>query len=180
MSNIHESDGRSTRWAQIHFRLPGPDWNWSAGPVRPGTPLSSPSSPRLAAPVPSPLLRSLLCGIVCSNHLRLWHDSVLILWESIPICKLQIKQKGSWSGHWKSVILSAKDSFSSLGPLYGPPAFKSRREDTWFYVWKWCRFNGTTKSALTAGCQLTFSELCPPWMSRCSQHPPPTPVASQI
>lgn len=143
------------RWAQIRFPLPRPDWNWPADPVRPGSSPQSASSPCLAAPIPSPLVGSLLCGIVCANHLRLWHDSILILRESIPVCKLKIKQKRLLWGHWESLLFWVwRIHFLTWGtPVFLLPS-KACVKTRIFYIRKRCRLNCTMKSGLTAGCEL--------------------------
>ena len=101
---------------------------------RPGTLLRDVAKLALQPLDLSPLIRSLLCGIICSNHFRLWDDSIFILRESIPICKLKQK-RWAWS-HRKSLLFWVLSvHFLTWGANASFPAFESIMTLI-FNVWK--------------------------------------------
>lgn len=72
------------------FHFPGPGWKGSADSGEDLEP-SSDTASLPGRPSPSPLVRSLLCGIIGPNHFWLWDDPIFILRESIPVWKWKIK-----------------------------------------------------------------------------------------
>lgn len=78
-----------------------------------GTPLRDVAELALQPLDPSPLIRSLLCGIICSNHFRLWDDSIFILREGIPMEQVLLQ----WFWPVQVHVVFLKDVLEQLRPL---------------------------------------------------------------